>query len=239
MALLPLNPLVILSAIVILSVAFKATRVLEKVQKSQVKGTQVRKDFWCPTCKNVTQEACDNTPSLTICPSADSCVALSAKGTFARICANTKFRESLTRGCKNVGYNMTACSRKRKYRVSWCGEPGCKAEMVSDFWCPTCQNSTQESCDAASSNTTCPKANFCIAFQDEKFFARKCVNKEFLDQLTNGCLQVSATERECNRKRKYHVTWCKQPGCKAEVSGLIPSGGEQPRETDLAAKRRY
>lgn len=232
MALLPLNPLVILSAIVVLSVAFKAPRVLEKVQKSQVKGTQVRKDFWCPTCENVTQEACDNAPSNTICPRADSCVALSAKGTFARICANTQFRELLTRSCKKVGYNMTACSQKRKYRVSWCGEPGCKAEMVSDFWCPTCQNFTQESCDAALSNTTCPKANFCIAFQGEKF-SRICVNKKMLDNIIDRCRKVRDTKRECN------VTWCEQPGCKAEVLGLIPSGGEQPRETDPAAKGRY
>ena len=181
----------------------------------------MKRYYWCPTCQNTTQETCDSSLTNTTCPKAELCMALWDENIFVRKCVNEKMLELFTRDCKKVNSNEKACSRKRKYHVSWCAQSGCKAKVsktATDFWCPTCQNSTLKSCDASLTNTTCPKAEFCMAIQDKNIFARKCVNEKMLELFTKGCKKVSSNEKACSRKRKYHVSWCAQSGCKAKVS---------------------
>ena len=187
-----------------------------------------RREFWCPTCQNTTQEPCDAALTNTTCPKADFCIALWDDNIFVRKCVNKKMLELLTKRCRNLNSNERECNGKRKYHVTWCDHSGCRAKVAkkSDaFWCPTCQNSSPESCDAASTNTTCPKAEFCMAFQDKNVFARKCVNKQLIELMTKGCKNVSNKKWECSGKRQYRVTWCDHSGCRAEVPG-IPTGGE-------------
>ena len=90
-------------------------------------------------------------------------------------------------------------------------------QTARNFWCPTCQKTSQESCDAALANTTCPNADFCIALWEKQVFARKCVNRKMLEILTNGCRKVDFNTRECKRKKTYTVAWCDKTGCKAQV----------------------
>ena len=169
-----------------------------------------RNSFWCLSCANVTQESCDENLNKTICPKADSCILISTKTFFTRKCANSELRKLITKkgNCSKTVFNTMECSvaGKKKYRVSWCKKPGCKA----GFWCSTCQSSSPEACDASSKNSTCPKADSCMVFQNEKVFARKCVKKAFIDKITNGCLNISAASRYCNddkRHTSYQVAW--------------------------------
>ncbi|KAL9979704.1 hypothetical protein ACROYT_G017406 [Oculina patagonica] len=192
-------------------------------------------DFWCPTCQNTSQESCDARLADTTCPKATFCMALWDKTIFTRKCINRKMHELLTKDCRNVGHMKRECKRRtRRYHLSWCNQPGCKAEVTEmskgksvvdkpardDFWCPTCQSTSQESCQTSLSNTTCPKADHCMALSDKNVFARKCVNRKMLELLTRNCTNVGSNEWECNRKRKYHVASCDYSGCQAEFSEI-------------------
>ena len=191
-------------------------------------------DFWCQTCQSTSQKSCDKTLTNTTCPKADKCMALLDKNVFARKCVNRKMLDVLTKNCTNIGFKEWKCNRKRKYHITVCDQSGCKAEFSkitedhpvvdnpvrSDFWCPTCQSTSQESCERTLTNTTCPKADHCMALSDENIFARKCVNKRMLELLTKNCKSTSSNDWKCNRKRKYHVTACNQSGCKAEFSEI-------------------
>lgn len=205
-----------------------------------------RNSFWCLSCANVTQDSCDENLNKTICPKADSCILISTKTFFTRKCANSELRKLMTKkgNCKKTAFNTMECSvvGKKKYRVSWCKKPGCKA----GFWCSTCQSSSPEACDASSKNSTCPKADSCMVFQSEKVFARKCVNKAFIDKITNGCLNISAASRYCNddkRHTSYQVAWCDRPGCKAEIPSVFIKGKKRLdvflHNSGSTAKGRY
>jgi len=165
-------------------------------------------------------------------------------------------RKLLTEDCRSVGHMEWDCKRGKKiYHLSLCNQPGCKAKVSeflrgqpdvdkpNEFWCPTCQSTSQESCEATLANTTCSKADFCMALWDQDVFARKCVNRKMLELLTKNCKNVSFTEWHCNRKRKYHVTTCTQSGCLAKVPRRnVPTEnpfqcptcpiGKSPRECD-------
>jgi len=199
----------------------------------RVQGKAVGDDFWCPTCETTSQESCDTNLANTTCPKADFCMTLWNKNVFTRKCINRQMRKLLTEDCKSVGYMEWDCKRgKKRYRLSLCNQPGCKAKVSefprgqpevekptkNDFWCPTCQSTSQESCEVTLANTTCPKADFCIALWDQNVFARKCVNRKMLELMTKNCKNISSTEWYCNGKRKYHVTACSQSGCIAKVS---------------------
>lgn len=182
----------------------------------------VRNDFWCPTCQSTSPVSCETTLTNTTCPKADHCMALSDKNVFARKCVNSKMLDLLTKNCANIGSKEWKCNRKRKYHLTACEQSGCKAEFSkiteskpagNDFWCPTCQSTSQESCDKTLTNTTCPRADHCIALSDKNVFARKCVNRKMLDLLTKDCRNVGSNEWECERKRTYHVAACDQSGC--------------------------
>ena len=192
-----------------------------------------RNDFWCPTCQNTSQETCDATLANTNCSKADFCMASWDKNVFARKCVNRKMLGMITKGCRNVGTNEWRCHRKRNYHVTACDQSGCRAEFSeiarpdnNNFWCPTCQGTSKESCDASLANTTCPKADFCMALWDNSVFARKCVNRKMLELMTRNCRNVGSKEWECNRKRKYHATACDQSGCIAKMPG-----NKFPKET--------
>lgn len=160
-------------------------------------------------------------------------MALWDKNVFTRKCINRQMQKLLTEDCRSVGNMEWDCKqRKERYRLSLCNQPGCKAKVSEfpkgqpevgkatkdDFWCPTCQSTSQEACEATLANTTCPKADFCIALWEQNVFARKCVNRKMLQLMTKNCTNVSSSEWFCNRKRKYHVTTCSQSGCIAKVS---------------------
>ena len=199
--------------------------------KAQV-AKQTKREFWCPTCQNTTQETCDAALTNTTCPRADFCMSLWDDNIFVRKCVNKKMLRLLTKGCRILNSNERVCNGKRKYHVTWCGQSGCRAKMTKTsekFWCPTCQNSSQEACDASLANTTCPKAEFCMAFRDKNVFARKCVNKQFLELITKGCRDVGDNKRECSKKKQYQVTWCDYSGCRAEVPAIF-TGGEKVSE---------
>jgi len=188
--------------------------------------------FWCPTCQQTRQKTCDAALTNTTCPKADFCMALWDDNIFVRKCVNKKMLKLLTRGCRNLNSDERECDGKRKYHVTWCDQPGCRAKgnkTSTDFWCPTCQSSSPKSCDEALSNTTCPKADLCMAFRDKNVFTRKCVNKKLLELITKGCRNVGDKKRECNGNRRYHVTWCDQSGCKAEVSEIPEEGIKVPK----------
>ncbi|KAJ7380848.1 hypothetical protein OS493_007240 [Desmophyllum pertusum] len=187
-------------------------------------------NFWCPTCQSTSQESCDATLTNTACPKADFCMALWDKSVFARKCVNRKMLELMTRNCMNVSSNEWKCNIKRKYQVAACDQSGCVAEFSendnpdnNNFWCPTCDGTSQESCDATLNNTSCPKADFCMTLLDRNVFARKCVNRKMLEVITKGCRNVDTNEWRCHRKRNYHVTACDRSGCKAEFSELTKS----------------
>ena len=191
-------------------------------------------DFWCPTCQSTSQESCERTLTNTTCRKADHCMALWDKTVFARKCVNRKMLDLMTKNCRNIGSNEWECNRKRAYRVASCNQSGCKAEFSettkdrlvvakparNDFWCPTCQSTSHESCEKTLTNTTCPKADHCMALWYKNVFARKCVNRELLDVLTKNCRNIGSNKWECNRKKHYHVTSCNQSGCKAPFSEI-------------------
>ena len=197
-----------------------------------------KNDFWCPTCQSASQESCDAILANTTCPKAELCMALRDKNVFVRKCVNRKMLQLVTKDCRKVESEEWICNRKRQYHVTFCDESGCKAEFsrvtkdhhTKAFWCPTCQSTSEESCAATFTNTTCPKADFCMALWDKNVFARKCINRKMLELLTKNCEHKGSLEWKCNRKRKYHVTVCNQSGCIAEVSGL-PTENEIPQET--------
>lgn len=218
---------VLVIAMVVFSAARRSPR--EYSERDRVQGKQKARNFWCPTCQKTSQESCDAALANTTCPSADFCIALWEKQVFARKCVNRKMLEILTNGCRKVDFNTRECKRKKTYTVAWCNKTGCKAQVPKPiqreqtharaFWCPTCHKTTQETCDAALTNTTCSKAELCMALWDNHIFVRKCVNKRMLELLTKGCDDVpNSKERVCKRKREYHVAWCHKSGCKAEVS---------------------
>lgn len=203
-------------------------------KEEEWKGNEMENDFWCPTCETTSQELCDANSANTTCPKADFCMTLWDKNVFTRKCINRQMRKLLTEDCRREGYMQWECNRgKKRYRLSLCELPGCKSKVSkfprrhpglnkpteNHFWCPTCQSTSQESCEAILSNTTCPKADFCMALWDQNVFARKCVNRKMLELMIKNCQNVSSNEWYCNRKRNYHVTACSQSGCKAQVSG--------------------
>lgn len=204
--------------------------------------------FLCPTCQSSSRESCDSTLAQTTCPKADLCMTLQDENVFVRKCVNRKMRNLLTKDCTRAGRSEEwVCRKKRRFHVSFCNQSGCKAEfskvtkdryheeeekVTKPFWCPTCQSTSEESCAATLTNTTCPKADFCLALWDEKVFTRKCINKKMLGVLTKNCRRGSSMEWECNRKRNYHVTVCNQPGCTAKVTE-ISTENEIPEDSSF------
>lgn len=205
--------------------------------RAKAPGTVNKPDpFWCPTCQSSSQESCDSNLAQTACPKADLCMTVQDENVFVRKCVNRKMRELVTKDCtRAVGFEEWVCRKKRRYHVTFCDQSGCKAEfskvtkdhhlddeeeVMKPFWCPTCQSNSEESCAATVTNTTCPKADFCMALWDKNVFTRKCINKKMLDALTKNCRLDSSMKWQCNGKRSYHMTVCNQPGCTAKVSEI-------------------
>ena len=58
-------------------------------------------------------------------------------------------------------------------------------------------------CDANLRNTSCPKAQFCMALWDEKIFVRKCVNKPMLEIFTHTCKTEKSLSEHCVKKMTH------------------------------------